>query len=51
MVFYDGIKGIEKEVTQQVKVRKEFELLKTIPGIGDILFLFGYSHGYKPDEL
>ena len=26
-------------MTRQVKIRKEFELLKTIPGIGDILSL------------
>lgn len=33
------VNNIEKEVISQVKVRKEFELLKTIPGIGDILAL------------
>jgi transposase len=33
------VNDIEKEVTRQVKLRKEFELLKTIPGIGDILAL------------
>jgi len=33
------INNIEKEVIDQVQVRKEFELLKTIPGIGDILAL------------
>jgi len=33
------IKKIEKEVLRQVEVRKEFELLKTIIGIGDILAL------------
>jgi len=33
------IKGIEKRVKTQVKVRKEFEMLRTIPGIGDILGL------------
>jgi transposase len=33
------IKGIEKRVKSQVKLRKEFEMLLTIPGIGDILGL------------
>jgi len=33
------VNKIEKDVISQVKVRKEFELLKTIPGIGDILAL------------
>jgi len=33
------IKGIEKRVKTQVKVRKEFEMLRTIPGIGNILGL------------
>jgi transposase len=33
------VNNIEKAVISQVKVRKEFELLKTIPGIGDILAL------------
>ncbi len=33
------IKGIEKRVKSQVKLRKEFEMLRTIPGIGDILGL------------
>ena len=33
------IKGIEKEVKSQVKLRKEFIMLTTIPGIGDILGL------------
>lgn len=33
------IKKIEKEVLRQVEVRKEFEILKTIIGIGDILAL------------
>lgn len=33
------VNNIEKEVISQVKVRKEFDLLKTIPGIGDILAL------------
>jgi len=33
------IKGIEKEVTSQVKLRKEFLMLTTIPGIGLILGL------------
>jgi len=31
--------GIEKRVKSQVKLRKEFEMLRTIPGIGDILGL------------
>jgi len=33
------IKGIEKHVKSQVKMRKEFEMLQTIPGIGNILGL------------
>ena len=33
------IKGIEKRVMSQVKLRKEFEMLRTIPGIGNILGL------------
>ena len=33
------VKRIEKEVMSQVKLRKEFKLLLTIPGIGDILGL------------
>ncbi len=33
------IKGIEKQVRSQVKMRKEFEMLLTIPGIGNILGL------------
>lgn len=33
------IKAIEKAVTREAKLRKEFQLLKTIPGIGDILAL------------
>ena len=33
------IKGIEKQVKSQVKMRKEFEMLLTIPGIGNILGL------------
>jgi transposase len=33
------IKGIEKRVKSQIKVRKEFEMLLSIPGIGDILGL------------
>jgi transposase len=33
------IKNIEKSVIGQVKVQKEFEVLKTITGIGDILAL------------
>jgi transposase len=38
--FLDAtIKGIEKEVLCRVKLRKEFELLQTIPGIGKILAL------------
>lgn len=33
------IKGIEKQVKSQVKLRREFEMLLTITGIGDILGL------------
>ena len=33
------IKAIENAVKSQAKLRKEFQLLKTIPGIGDILSL------------
>jgi NAD-dependent DNA ligase len=33
------IKGIEKQVKSQVKLRKEFAMQLTIPGIGDILAL------------
>ena len=33
------IKGIEKRVKSQVKLRKEFQMLSTIPGIGNILGL------------
>jgi transposase len=33
------IKGIEKRVKSQVMLRKEFEMLRTIPGIGNILGL------------
>jgi transposase len=33
------IKGIEKEVMSQIKLREEFEMLLTIPGIGKILGL------------
>ena len=33
------IKGIEKRVKSQVKLRKEFMMLLSIPGIGDILGL------------
>ena len=33
------IKGIEKRVKSQVKLRKEFEMLRTIPGIGNMLGL------------
>jgi transposase len=33
------IKGIEKEIKSQVKLRKEFVMLKTIPGVGLILGL------------
>ena len=33
------IKDIEKKVKSQVKMRKEFEMLLTIPGIGNILGL------------
>ncbi|MFC1816739.1 transposase [Thermodesulfobacteriota bacterium] len=31
------IKGIEKQVRPRVKLRKEFEMLLTITGVGDIL--------------
>jgi transposase len=38
--FLDAtIKQIEKEVLAKIKLRKEFELLQTIPGIGKILAL------------
>ncbi len=33
------IKDIEKNVKSQIKLRKEFTMLLTIPGIGDILGL------------
>ena len=33
------VKGIEKQVKSQVKLRKEFVLLQTIPGVGNILAL------------
>jgi transposase len=33
------VKSIEKEVLSQIKLRKEFKLLLTIPGIGNILAL------------
>jgi transposase len=33
------VKSIEKEVMSQIKLRKEFKLLLTIPGIGNILAL------------
>ena len=33
------IKGIEKKIRSQVQLRKEFELLTSIPGIGNILGL------------
>lgn len=33
------VKNIEKQVMSQVKLRKEFKVLLTIPGIGDILAL------------
>ena len=33
------IKGIERQVKSQVKLRKEFKMLMTIPGIGPILAL------------
>lgn len=36
------LKGIEKRVKVQVKVRKEFKVLSTIPGIGDILGLIRF---------
>ena len=31
------IKGIEKQIKSQVKLRKEFVMLQTIPGVGNIL--------------
>jgi transposase len=38
--FLDAtIKQIEKEILSRIKLRKEFELLQTIPGIGKILAL------------
>jgi transposase len=37
--FKQIIKSIEREVKSQVKLRKEFEMLLTITGIGDILGL------------
>jgi transposase len=38
--FLDAtLKQIEKEVLSRIKLRKEFELLQTIPGIGKILAL------------
>jgi len=33
------IKGIEKQIKSQVKLRKEFVMLQTIPGVGNILAL------------
>ena len=33
------VKSIEKEIMSQIKLRKEFKLLLTIPGIGNILAL------------
>lgn len=33
------IRAIEKALLSQIKLRKEFQLLKTLPGIGDILAL------------
>jgi transposase len=35
----EQIKKIEKAVTQRAKLKPEFRLLKTVPGIGDILAL------------
>jgi transposase len=35
----EQIKGIEKSVRERVKLRREFELLQSTPGIGDILAL------------
>jgi transposase len=35
----EQIKGIEKGVRERVKLRREFELLQSTPGIGDILAL------------
>ena len=37
--FNDIIKVIEKEVMEQVKLKKEFQMIRTIPGIGPILGL------------
>ncbi len=33
------VKGIEKHILGKVKLREEFKLLKTVPGLGDILAL------------
>ncbi len=33
------IQGLEKAIRKQVKLKKEFHYLKTVPGIGDILAL------------
>jgi len=37
--FSERIKSIEQNIVSQVKLVKEFELLRTIPGIGEILGL------------
>jgi transposase len=37
--FYEIVKCIENDVLSRVKMRKEFELLNTIPGVGRILAL------------
>ena len=37
--FNQQIKQIEKTIKKQVKLKKSFEYLKTVPGIGDILAL------------
>ena len=40
IVFLDSIiKGIERQVKSQVKLRKEFKMLRTIAGIGPVLAL------------
>jgi len=37
--FNQQIKQIEKKIKEQVKLKKSFQYLKTVPGIGDILAL------------
>ena len=40
IAFFDQqIKQIEKTIKKQVKLKKSFQYLKTVPGIGDILAL------------